>query len=396
MNYTQWIYKEGFTTKLTSYYYILPLSPKSATLGSLLARVLERGSQDYPTVEAIHDRGDELYGATAYFDVNIYGSYLCFEAKLLTPNYLFFDQPELEEEAHSYFQSLLYRPLLEEGKFKENIFLQEKEMLAQDMESLLKDPESYALLRSMELLFPDSNLGIYKYGDRKSLEQLSGRDLIDFYRELMDAPLYIYHHGDEKRNDEGIKHTLEMDTVEVSLQEEKFEEDRDILQSILVKAYRVPWVYGDTMVYPSLVLNHLLGGSGTSLLFKRVREEKGLCYSIYSRYDRYKQLFLIVSGHEKQQHQELLSTIEEVIDSLKKGDFSLEELEETKQDLCIGLGSIPDSQGRHLKDSFIRDLYAEEKDITKRMEEIKKVEKSDVIKAARELSGALDLYVRKA
>lgn len=396
MNYTHWIYKEGFTTKLTYYYYILPLSPRTVTLGSLLSRVLEQGSQDYPTVEAIHNRGDELYGATAYFDVNIYGSYLCFEAKLIIPNYLFFDQPELESESHSYFKSLLHRPLLEEGKFRENIFLQEKEMLTQDIEALLKDPESYALLRSMEIIFPNSNLGIYKYGDVKVLEQLTSEDLICFYKELMEAPLYIYHHGDEKKNDQGTKCTFEMEKVVISSMEESRQEDRDINQSVLVKAYRVPWAYQNRMIYPALVLNHLLGGSGTSFLFKRVREEKGLCYSIYSRYDRYKQLFLIVSGHEKDQHEELLTTIEEVISTLRKGEFSLEELEETKQDLCIAIGSIPDSQGRYLKDSFIRDLYGDEKNIEKRIEEIKKVEKADVMKAAQQLSNALTLYVRKA
>lgn len=396
MNYTHWIYKEGFTTKLTFYYYILPLSPRSATLGSLLARVLERGSRDYPSVEAINDRSDELYGATAYFDVNIYGSYLCFEAKLLIPNYLFLDQPELEAEARSYFESLLYRPLLENGKFKDHIFLQEKEMLAQDIQALLKDPEHYALLRSMELIFSGSNLAIHKYGDGKVLEQLKPEDLRAFYKELMEAPLYIYHHSDEEKVDEGKKHSFPMEKIEISSREESYEEDRDIQQSILVKAYRVPWAYSSSMVYPGLVLNHLLGGSGTSLLFKRVREEKGLCYSIYSRYDRYKQLFLIVSGHEKEQHEELLLTLEEVIGALKEGEFSLEELEETKQDLCISIGSIPDSQGRHLKDNFVRDLYSEERDIDKRIEMVKKVRKSDLIKAAQELIWILNLYVRQA
>lgn len=395
MNYTHWIYKEGFTTKLTSCYYILPLSPRSATLGALLARVLERGSKEYPTVEAVNDKMDELYGAAAFFDVNIYGSYLCFEARLIMPKYGFLDQPELEEEAREFLRSLLYRPLLEKGTFKEDFFLQEKEMLSQDIENLYKDPDSYALLRSLELIFPDSNLGIYKYGDSRVLKELSRKDLWDFYQELMQAPLYIYHHSDEKKEDLGKKGFFPMEKVNNKVTERTCKEDRDVDQSILIQAYFVPWTYQDPMVYPLLVVNHLLGGSGTSLLFKEVREEKGLCYSIYSRYDRFRQVLFIMSGYEKEQGQELVTSIEGVLQALREGNFSDKELADTKQDLCIGIASIPDSQGRHLKDSFVRDLFGDEKEIESRIEEIKKVEKTDVVKAANSLSRLLSFYVRQ-
>lgn len=395
MNYTHWIDKEGFTTKLTSYYYLLPLNPKNATLAALLARVLERGSEDYPTVEAIHSRGDELYGATAYFDVNIFGSFLVFEATLLIPQYAFFDQPQLEEEAREYFHSLLYRPLLRGGEFLEEFFLQEQQMLDQDLEAYLKDPESYALRRSMELLFSGSPLGIYRYGDRKTLGEVDVHRMGMFYQELLKAPLYIYHHGDEKREDEGEKLFFDGVEEEANPLEKTWEERRDIAQSILVQAYRMPWSYRDEKAYHALVLNHLLGGAGTSYLFRKTREEEGLCYSIYSRYDRFRKLILIVSGHEKDQHEDLLKSIDEVLDILRSGTFSCEELEEIKLDLSIGIASLSDSQSRHVKDSFIRDLFGEEKEVEKRVEKIQKVTREDVISLAKDLSCALSFYVRQ-
>lgn len=394
MTYSHWIYKEGFTSKLTTYFYLLPLTRRNAVLGALLARVLERGSRDYPSVEAIQAREDELYGAVAYFDVNVYGSLLVFEVSLVFPDYRYFGKEELEADARAFMDSLLYEPLLVEGIFKEDIFLQEKSMLAQDLDSMLKDPQSFAMRRVMELLFDDSPAGVYRYGDKKSLEEVGGEDLYLFYKDMLESPLYVYHHGRDKKGDEGSWEEMIMEEVLVAPLEREVLEDKDISQSVTVQVYQVPVGFKDERAYSYMLLSHLLGGSGTSFLFKKVREERGLCYSIYSRYDRYRKSLFIVSGHEKSSYEELVGITGDIIESLARGEFSQEELREAKQDLSIGLSSMVDSQVRLLKDTFIRDLFSDERDIGKRIEKIEAVSKEDVASAARELLFSLAYSVR--
>lgn len=394
MSYSHWITRKGFTSKRTSYFYILPLSRKNAVLGSLLARVLERGSLDYPSMEAIKTREDELYGAVAHFDVAIYGSMLCFEANLVFPDYNYFGKAELEKEARDFFESLLYRPLLANGLFNEEFFLQEKQMLREDLDSMMKEPQSYAMRRVMELIFGESKAGIYRYGDRETLEEVNIEDLSIFYGELLKSPLNIYHHGRDEGEDEGFWEPLDMDEVDFELLAREFTEERDISQSVSVQAYRVPIGFRDDGVYNFLVLSHLLGGMATSFLFKKIREERGLCYSIYSRYDRYRRTLFIISGHERDSFDEIVLESRRILESFGEGGFSVEELEEAKRDLSIGLASTVDSQSRHLRDVFVRDLFGDERNIDKRIKKIESVSKEDVMAAARGLEFNLAYLVR--
>ncbi|NLY72530.1 MAG: insulinase family protein [Tissierellia bacterium] len=394
MNYSHWIKRQGFTSKLKSYYYILPLTKERAVLGALLARVLERGSWDYPSAAAIQEREDELYGAAAYFDVNIYGSYLVFEGRLIYPNYLFLDKEELEVEALEYLDSLLYKPLLIDGNFREDFFMQEKEMLRQDLESLLKEPQSLALRKTMEILFEDSKFGLHRYGDLNTLEDVSLEDMTSFYKEALASPLYTYYHGDEDREDQGVKPCLEMDKVDEASSHGEIFLDLDVNQTNTVFAYSLPWQFKDERVYASLIFSHLLGGMATSQLFKKIREEDGLCYSIYSRYDRYRRLLLVVAGHEKDRYEDLKGGIGEVINGFCQGGFDLDQLAEAKLDLAIGLGSIEDSQGRQVRDCFIRDLFQDTRDIEKRISRLEEVTKEEVIEVARSLEPRLIYSVR--
>jgi predicted Zn-dependent peptidase len=83
------------------------------------------------------------------------------------------------------------------------------------------------------------------------------------------------------------------------------------------------------------VLENILGGSMSSRLFQKVREEKGLAYSIYS----YHSLFLdsgelvVYAGTRPSNVNEVLSIIRKEIDSIKNEGVSPEELARAKDHL---------------------------------------------------------------
>lgn len=395
MNYSHWIYRQGFTSKLKSYFYILPLTKENTVLGALLTRILERGSRDYPSSQAIQAREDELYGAAAFFDLNIYGSLLVFEAKLIHPNYLYFDREDLEEEAEEFLDSLLYKPLLDkEGNFRQDFFLQEKDMLQQDLESLSKDPQALAFRKSLEIVFEGGKLGLNRHGDLETLAQVGLEDLKVFYQDLLASPLYVYYHGLDKKQDQGKRPQHSMDKPGKLGQYGEVFQDLDIGQSNSVFTYSLPWDYQDPRVFACLVLSHLLGGMASSRLFKEIREEQGLCYSIYSRYDRYRQLVFILVGHDKDQYTQLKEGIEDEFTRLIEEGLEEGELEETKRDMIIGLSSISDNQGRHLRDVFVRDIFGDHREIDKRIELIEAVSEEEVLEAARSLRPSLIYSVR--
>ena len=50
---------------------------------------------------------------------------------------------------------------------------------------------------------------------------------------------------------------------------------------------------GDENIYSLLIINNILGGGASSILFQKIREEMGICYSIYSYISTYKNVGLI-------------------------------------------------------------------------------------------------------
>lgn len=391
------LHHDGFTTKYTSYYYILSLSSRNASLGALLGRILTRGSKEYPTMKDIRHREDDLYGTVVYFDMNKFGDQLIFEAKLIMPNFTLLGKEPLEEQAIDYFHSLLYRPLFDDkGGFMESLFEQEKEMLHQELEGLVKNPTSYAHRKCIELLFEGSELGQYKYGDRETLLTLTKGDLLEFYQNMIQTrPLLIYRHGEEENSTWGSIPPYDAKEMKRDWKARSVEETRKVSQSVLVQSFGLPWDFRDERNYPMAVLSHLLGGYASSRLFKKVREEKGLCYSIYTKYDKYRSLMLLIAGHEKAQHKELLEAISQSLLEIQQGEFSLDELEEAKQDLSISLGSLVDSQGQRLDYQFVQDLFNQEEDLQQRIAKVQQVTREQVLEVAHQVKPALNFYLRE-
>ncbi len=88
-------------------------------------------------------------------------------------------------------------------------------------------------------------------------------------------------------------------------------------------------------IYSLLVLNNLLGGSMSSRLFQKIREEKGLAYSVFSYPSSYHDcgLFSIYAGLKPAQINNVASIIIEEIELLKNKGISENELFDSKEQL---------------------------------------------------------------
>ena len=77
---------------------------------------------------------------------------------------------------------------------------------------------------------------------------------------------------------------------------------------------------GDDDIYALLAINNILGGGMSSRLYQKIREEKGLVYSIYSYPTTYTDtgLFTIYAGMKPENLKIVASLIEEEIVDLRK------------------------------------------------------------------------------
>ncbi len=109
---------------------------------------------------------------------------------------------------------------------------------------------------------------------------------------------------------------------------------KDIEQShIMMGVPSIP--LGDPMYYAQAVVGNAFGGTMSSRLFQKVREEKGLAYSVYCMSSLYSNAgaFMIYAGVSHKNIGKAISAIKDEIKLLKKDCLTQDELEMSKQQL---------------------------------------------------------------
>ena len=92
---------------------------------------------------------------------------------------------------------------------------------------------------------------------------------------------------------------------------------------------------GNEDLYTLLAINNIFGGGTSSRLFQKIREEKGLAYSIYSYPSSYKNtgVFSIYVGLNQQYVEQVIGLIKEEIEYIKIKFISEQQLKKSKEQL---------------------------------------------------------------
>ncbi|MCX7921564.1 MAG: insulinase family protein [Clostridia bacterium] len=93
--------------------------------------------------------------------------------------------------------------------------------------------------------------------------------------------------------------------------------------------------HGHDKLYSLLAVNNILGGGMSSRLFQKIREEKGLVYSIYSYPSAYKNagLFTVYAGMNPEHLSEVITLVYSEISELVKNGITKDELLKSKEQL---------------------------------------------------------------
>ena len=135
------------------------------------------------------------------------------------------------------------------------------------------------------------------------------------------------------------------------------------------------------------VMNGILGGGMSSRLFKRVREELGLAYSVYSYSSHYSEtgLFTVYAGVNPQKAEDAAQAVREVILSLKREGVTNEEFLRGKEQLRSGNIYSQENTASQMLLYGKQMLYRNEVyDFEKRMTEIASVTADDVTRVIAE------------
>lgn len=141
----------------------------------------------------------------------------------------------------------------------------------------------------------------------------------------------------------------------------------------------------DEQFYPLSVLNTILGGGTSSRLFQRIREEKGLAYSVYSYHTAYKDtgLFAVYAGIGPNYVREVLQIARNEFERFREQGPTDEELtrgkEQLKGGLMLGLESTSNRMTRLGRNELLLRYVTPLDEI---VEKIESVTKEDILAVA--------------
>lgn len=146
----------------------------------------------------------------------------------------------------------------------------------------------------------------------------------------------------------------------------------------------------DVNKYPVFVLDSILGGSASSRLFQRLREERGLVYVTGSNHSSYRDtgVFSIYAGTSLKNFDLVISLIKEEIIKLKSHLVEVDELarakEQLKGNLLLSLESTCNRMSRLAKTEIFNDqILTPEESVAK----IEAVTREEILKVAKQLFG---------
>ena len=390
---------DKFKTNLIAVFLSKKLDRENVTKNALISMLLRRGSKNIRTQEEISKKMEELYGASFDCGLDKTGDnqVLKFYVETVNDKYLpKHDENILKIAIQSLFD-IVFNPYVEDGGFKKEYVKQEKNTLEKRINGKKDNKSIYAINRCIEEMYKDKPYGLYRYGYVEDLNKIDEKGLYEYYKDLINSckiDVFISGNSDDDiekmiENDDNIKGLKEREAQYVvpniekedNIEEKTVDEAMEVSQGKLVLGLNVN-IDNDEEKYIALMYNNIFGGSANSKLFQNVREKAHLAYVASSNYYRYKNIIIVNSGIEISNYEKALKLIKEQIEEMKNGNFTEEEIENSKKGIIAAIKTISDEQDTGITYYFGQELSKANVSEEEYIKKIENITKEDIVNLA--------------
>ena len=415
MNYIKEEIKKGITihkintnkfkTNLFAVFIATPLKRESVTKNALITSILRRGSKNIPSQDIISKKLEEMYGATFDCGIEKTGDNQIIKFYLESINEEFLpEKEELTKKSLDILFDIIFNPLIQDEGFKKDYFETEKQNLKRIIESKIDNKRAYSFERCIEEMFKNEPYGLYKFGYVEDLDKITPKDLYEQYKKLIsNSKIDIFISGEQKDNriidmvkeNEKIKNLNERDaeyirtsekTKKIDVKEpQTIEEHMQVGQGNLVMGLDINADMDDSK-YIASVYNAILGGGANSKLFQNVREKQSLAYTAASTYRRQKNVIFIRCGIEIKNYEKALNTIKEQLKDIENGEFSDDDINNSKELISESIRSISAEQDTEISYYYGQELSDTFTTIEEYIEKINKVTKEQIEEIAKNIN----------
>ena len=336
-----------------------PMLQQEAALNALLPAILLRGCRDYPDLQQITQRLDDLYGASVGTLVRRIGDYqttgfYCgfMEDRFALPG------DQILSPMIRFVMQLLLDPVVEEGGFSRDFIDSEKKNLISTIESERSDKRTYAAGQLLKIMCKNDSFGVPRLGEIPQVEAIDAQNAYAHYQKILrESPMEIYYVGSASAEQVAQLLIPELSRIQRDPQplmpQTPFQtcpgseewEQQEIAQGKLSLGFTTSITNQDPRVPAMQVMNAIFGSGMTSKLFMQVREKLSLCYAIGSGYYGSKGILTVNAGIDTRQEAKAKAAIFAQLEACRQGQISQEELSAAKESILSGLRAVYDSPG---------------------------------------------------
>ena len=233
------------------------------------------------------------------------------------------------------------------SKFDEKDIEREKSVITEELKMYEDSPEDLTYDILLEKVYDNKGIGKNILGNKESIKSMNREAILDYFEKFYvpeNAVLSICGNFDFEETVKLIEDKFENwhgQKLDYNLQDEVFKpciikKDRDYEQTNLAICFECDKIGSSSNdVYTIDIINNVLGGSSTSRLFQRIREDEGLVYSIYSEQEFYRDKgeLGIYASMSTENLEDVYRLIKEEIISLNENGITEEELNNSKEQL---------------------------------------------------------------
>lgn len=376
-----------------------PIIKEDITKRNILSDILLQSTKEYKTRRDLTIKSEDLYAADIYTSNQRVGNYIMTSFILQTLNDKYTEENNFEESI-KFLHEIIFNPDVEEERFKEDKLELVKSNATLALNSIKEDAANYSLIRMSEAYDKTSPISYRMTGYLEDLDKITEENLYEYYERMLDndyVDIFILGDINEKELLPIIKKYFKFKKVKKRkasyyLTNKKprkrrlfAKETTKNSQSKLAIACPISKMTDYEKNYSLLLANIILGGTGDSKLFKEVREENSLCYTIRSNYNRLDNLMVINAGIDNVNFDKAVELITKNVQDMKKGKFTDSDINVAKEFYKTSAESLMESPSRIINEVLTEEILGVEP-LSERVRKIEKVTKKDIIRACKKIN----------
>lgn len=376
-----------------------PIKKDEITLRNVLTDILLQSSKKYNSRRELTIKSEDLYAVDISTSNRRLGNYIFTSFNLQSLNDEYTEKGNLESSLE-FLSEIIFNADISSKKFNQEKLDIVKNNANVALSSIKEDATGYSLIRMSEAYDKESPISYRMVGYEKDLEKITPETLYSAYRKMLDndyVDIFVVGDFEAKKMTELIKkyfkfRMLKKKKEDYILPSKKIRKRRLIAketiensQSKLAIACSLNKLTEHERQYVLILANIIFGGGSDSKLFKEVREENSLCYTIRSSYSKFDNLLIITAGIDKSNYEKATKLITKNLNDMKKGKFTKKDIDTAKEFYKTSAEEVEEREDSIINEYLFREIL-KTGDIKERVEEINKITKQQIIKACKKIN----------